>query len=116
MIVLIAVAFAAAVGVAVFAVSSAGAGRAVSRRSLSALDGYEIQATVREQEMVAGVGSRVIAPVGAAATKFVRKYTPVGYAEALARKTVLAGSPAGYEVDRLLILKVLGLASGILWV
>jgi tight adherence protein C len=116
MVFLIAIAFAAAVGLAVFAVSSAAAERNVSRRSLSALDGYQLQATVREQEMVAGVGARVIAPVGVAATKLVRKYTPVGYAENLARKTVLAGSPAGYEVDRLLILKVMGLASGLVWV
>src|SRR3954471_25099752 len=116
MIVLIAVAFAAAIALAVVAISSAAAERAVSRRSLSALDGYQLQASVREQEMVAGVGARILAPFGAAATKVVRRYTPVGYAENLARKTVLAGSPAGYEVDRLLILKVLGLASGLVWV
>jgi tight adherence protein C len=58
----------------------------------------------------------VIAPVGAATVKLVRKYTPVGYTENLARKTVLAGSPAGYEVDRLLVMKLLGLASGLVWV
>jgi tight adherence protein C len=29
---------------------------------------------------------------------------------------VLAGNPPGYEVDRLLILKIVGLASGVLWV
>jgi tight adherence protein C len=116
MIVLIAIAFAAAVGLAVLTISSAAAERAVSRRSLSALDGYHLQATVREQEMVAGVGARVLAPVGAAVTKLVRRYTPLGYAENLARKTVLAGSPAGYEVDRLLVLKLFGAASGIVWV
>jgi tight adherence protein C len=88
----------------------------VSRRSLQALDGYQFQATVREQEMVASVGSRVIAPIGDAAVKLVRKYTPIGYTENLARKTVLAGSPAGYEVDRLLVLKLLGLASGLVWI
>ena len=32
------------------------------------------------------------------------------------RKIVLAGSPPGYEVDRFLILKVLGFASVILWI
>jgi tight adherence protein C len=116
MVLLIAVAFAAAIALAVVAISSAAAERAVSRRSLSAIDGYQLQSTVREQEMVAGVGARVIAPIGAAATQLVRRYTPVGYAENLARKTVLAGSPAGFEVDRLLVLKVLGLASGIAWV
>jgi tight adherence protein C len=116
MVLLIAVAFAAAIALAVVTVSSTVAQRQVSRRSLSVLDGYQVQTTVREQEMVEGLGSRVIAPVGAAVTKLARKYTPVGYAETLARKTVLAGSPAGYEVDRLLVLKVFGLASGLLWV
>jgi tight adherence protein C len=116
MVVLIAVAFALAIGLAVVAISSVAVERTVSRRSLQALDGYQLQATVREQEMVASVGSRVIAPVGAATVKLVRKYTPVGYTENLARKTVLAGSPAGYEVDRLLVMKLLGLASGLVWV
>ena len=32
------------------------------------------------------------------------------------RKIVLAGSPPGYEVDRFLILKLLGFASGIVWI
>jgi tight adherence protein C len=116
MVLLIAVAFALAIGLAVVTVSSVAAERAVSRRSLQALDGYQLQATVREQEMVASVGSRVIAPIGDAAVKLVRKYTPIGYTENLARKTVLAGSPAGYEVDRLLVLKLLGLASGLVWI
>jgi tight adherence protein C len=58
----------------------------------------------------------VLAPVGDAAIKLVRRYTPTGYVEQLAKKTVLAGNPAGYEVDRLLVLKVLGGASGIVWV
>jgi tight adherence protein C len=116
MIVLIAVAFALAIGLAVVTVSSTLQNRAVSRRSLQAIDGYQIQSSVREQEMVDDIGSRVLAPLGQAAGAFVRKYTPVGYVETLARKTVLAGAPAGYEIDRLLVLKVLGAASGLLWV
>jgi tight adherence protein C len=116
MVVLIAVAFAGAIALAVFTVSSAMQERAVSRRSLQALDGYQITTTVREQEMVDDIGRRVLAPIGRATIGLVRKYTPVGYVENLARKTVLAGSPAGYEIDRLLVLKVLGAASGLLWV
>jgi tight adherence protein C len=116
MIVLIAIAFAGAIALAVFTVSSAMQERAVSRRSLQVLDGYQITATVREQEMVDDIGSRILAPVGRATINLVRKYTPVGYVENLARKTVLAGSPAGFEIDRLLVLKVLGAASGLLWV
>jgi tight adherence protein C len=117
MVVLIALAFAAAIGLAVYAVSSSMQERVVMRRSIQALDGYELQgASVREQELMANIGARVIAPVGAATLKLARRFTPAGYAENLARKTTLAGSPAGFEVDRLLVLKVLGLASGVLWV
>jgi tight adherence protein C len=116
MIVLIALAFAAAIALGVVAVSTTMQERALSRRTLQALDGYQVQSTVREQEMLDDIGSRVLAPVGEAAVKLVRRYTPAGYVENLARKTVLAGSPAGYEIDRLLVLKVLGAASGFVWV
>jgi tight adherence protein C len=116
MIVLIALVFAAAIVLGVVAVSTTMQERALSRRTLQALDGYQVQSTVREQEMLDDLGSRVLAPVGQAAVKLVRRYTPAGYVENLARKTVLAGSPAGYETDRLLVLKVLGAASGLVWV
>src|SRR4051794_20167289 len=116
MIVLIAIAFAGAVGLGIVTLSSSVQQRATSRRALQALDGYQISETVREQEMLANIGSRLLAPLGEAATKLVRRFTPVGYMEGLARKTVLAGSPAGYEVDRLLVIKVLGAASGIVWI
>jgi tight adherence protein C len=117
--VLIALALAAAIALAVVTVSSSVQQKALARQSLQALDDYRLaatKATVREQEMWRSLGDRVVAPVGAATLRLARKYTPVGYVEALARKTVLAGSPAGYEVDRLLILKVLGAASGIVWI
>jgi tight adherence protein C len=116
MIVLIALTFGAAMVLGVVVLSTTWQARAVSRRSLSVLDGYQLQGTVREQEVVGDIGSRVLAPVGRATARLAHRYTPVGYVEGLARKTVLAGSPAGYEIDRLLVLKVLGTASGLLWV
>jgi tight adherence protein C len=118
MVVLIALGFAAAVMLAVATVSSSVQQRALARQSLQALDDYELntRTTVRQQEMLRSLGDRVVAPVGGAILGLARKYTPVGYMEALSRKTVIAGSPAGYEVDRLLILKVLGAASGVVWI
>jgi tight adherence protein C len=117
MVVFIALAFAAAIGLAVYTVSSSLQERAIMRRSIQALEGYELQgASVREQEMLGNIGARVIAPVGAAVSKLIHRYTPVGYEQNLARKTTLAGSPAGFEVDRLLVLKLLGTASGVVWV
>ncbi len=86
-----------------------------SKRGLRAMEDYEV-ADVREQEMLESVGARVFAPVTRGLTDFARRVTPVGYAENVKRKIVLAGNPPGYEVDRFLITKVLGLASGILWI
>ncbi|MDQ1521037.1 MAG: tight adherence protein [Actinomycetota bacterium] len=115
MILLIAAAFAAAIGLAVATLSSTMQQRALMRRSLQAIDQYQVTGRVRDQEMLDSVGHRVLAPVGQATVKLVRRYTPLGYVEQLAHKTVLAGSPAGFEVDRLLVLKVLGTASGLVW-
>jgi len=107
--------FAAAMVLAVVTVSTTVQERASVRRSLRSIEGYRIQG-VRDQEMLQSLGERVVAPLLGGMTRIARRFTPVGYAESLRRKVVLAGSPAGYEVDRLLILKVFGAASGILWI
>jgi tight adherence protein C len=86
-----------------------------SKRGIRAMEDYEV-ADVREQEMLESVGARVFAPVTRGLTDFARRVTPVGYTANVKRKIVLAGNPPGYEVDRFLIMKVLGLASGILWI
>src|SRR6202142_1327588 len=66
--------------------------------------------------MLESLGARVFAPVSRGLVDLARRGTPVGYMENVKRKIVLAGSPPGYEVDRFLILKLLGFASGILWI
>lgn len=88
--------------------------RAEVRRSLRALEGYQITG-VRDQEMLAGFGQRVLEPIGNGLKDAVGRLTPVGYVEQVKRKVVLAGNPPGFEVDRLLVLKVVGCASPILW-
>ncbi len=89
--------------------------RAEVRRSLRSLEGYQITG-VRDQEMLAGFGARVLEPIGVSIRESVRKVTPIGYVEQVKRKIVMAGNPPGFEVDRLLVLKVVGSASGIVWV
>jgi tight adherence protein C len=84
-------------------------------RSLRAIENYEI-VDVREQEMLESVADRLVAPFGRKALELARNLTPVGYVEKLKRNIVLAGSPPGYEVDRFLVWKVLGFASGLFWV
>ncbi len=92
-----------------------GARRAIAR-SLRAVEEYGAPAaSVREQELLATIGERVIAPVASAALAVARRFTPGGYVANLKRKLVLAGNPPGYEVDRFLVAKVLGAASGAVW-
>jgi tight adherence protein C len=115
MIALIVVLAVAAVGLGSWAVSTTVEARSGSRRSLSAIDTYQV-VDAREEAMQESIGARVLAPVGRSATELARRLTPVGYVDNVKRKIVLAGSPPGYEVDRFLIFKVLGVASVILWI
>jgi tight adherence protein C len=89
--------------------------RAQIRESLRRLESYQV-AGARDQEMLKTFGNRVLSPFSSGAMGLVRKYTPVGYVEGIRHKLVLAGNPPGFEVDRLLIFKVLGTASGVVWV
>jgi tight adherence protein C len=112
LIVLLAV---AAIGCGAWAASTTLESREGTKRSLRAMDDYQL-ADVREQEMLESIGARVFAPVSRGLVELTRRLTPVGYAENVKRKIVLAGSPPGYEVDRFLILKLLGFSSGLLWI
>jgi tight adherence protein C len=105
----------AAVATGTVTVLSAGKERADVRRSLRALAGYQVQG-VRDQEMLAPFGQRVVGPLTEGFGRLVRRFTPDGYRERLARKVQLSGNPAGYEVDRLIVRKALGLISGVIWV
>lgn len=117
MIILIAVIVACAMALGAFLVGSSVRERAEVRRTLRSLEGYELETKgLRDQEMVATLSERVFAPIGRRAIDITRRATPVGYADTVKRKIVLAGSPPGYEVDRILVLKVLGAASGVVWI
>lgn len=116
MIPLIVVLTVAAVALGAWSASTSVHPQSVSKRGMKAMEDYEITRDVREQEMLEPVAARVLAPALHWLTQFARRITPIGYTENVKRKIVLAGSPPGYEVDRLLILKVLGAASGIIWI
>ena len=116
MIALIVLLSIAAVGLGAWSASTSLATNAgTSKRGIKAMEDYEVT-DVRQQEMLEPVAARVLAPVLHQLTAFARRITPAGYSDNVKRKIVLAGSPPGYEVDRFLILKVLGFASGILWI
>jgi tight adherence protein C len=115
MIALIVILAVAAVILGAWSASTSLESRSGSNRSLRAMDDYEI-ADVRDEQMKESIGARVIAPVSRGLLDLARRFTPAGYADGVKRKIVLAGSPPGYEVDRFLILKVLGFASVIIWI
>ncbi len=89
--------------------------RAEARAWLRRLEGYQIQ-DVRDQEMLAPIGERVLAPVLSSLAGITRRLTPDGYREQVARKLALAGSPSNLSVDQILVLKLLGLVSGLVWI
>ncbi len=105
----------AAVALGTWAVSTTVEAR-TGTHSLRAIDDYQVAPDVRDQEMMESLGVRVLAPVGRSMTDLARRLTPVGYTENLKRKILIAGSPPGYEVDRFLILKLLGASSVLVWI
>jgi tight adherence protein C len=88
--------------------------RAGVRESLRRLEGYQIQ-DVRDQEMLAPISERVLNPIAVAAGSLAQRFTPDGYRESVARKLVLGGLASRISVDQVLVWKLLGLMSGLVW-
>lgn len=88
--------------------------KAEVRESLRRLDGYQIQ-DIRDQEMLVPISERVLAPMVEGLSSVAGRLSPQGYREEIARKLVLGGNPGGLSVDQVLVLKLLGMFSGIVW-
>ena len=97
-----------------FATASFVVERAELRESLRRLGGYQIQ-DQRDQEMLAPITDRVLAPLAQGLTGIAARFTPQGYRDRVAHKLTLAGNPANLNVDQVLVLKLLGVVSGMLW-
>jgi tight adherence protein C len=111
---MIAVVIAVAVGALVYVFASASMEKAEVRDSLRRLEGYQIQ-DVRDQEMLAPISERVVAPLLEGLTGVAQHFTPQGYGEKIAQKLVHAGNPPNLNVDKILVMKLLGLVSVIFW-
>jgi tight adherence protein C len=112
---MIAVVLAAAVAALMFVVGSVTAERAEVRDSLRRLEGYQIQ-DVRDQEMLAPISERVVAPLLEGLTGVARRFTPAGFGEGVAQKLVMAGNPPNLNVDKVLVFKLLGIVSVVIWI
>jgi tight adherence protein C len=115
LIVLIVMLTIGAIGLGAWSASTVIETRVAARRSLGMIEGYD-NVNVREQEMMKSAADRVVQPLVESFGRLVYRLTPVGYLAKIRRDIVLAGSPPGYEVDRFMVWKVLGVASGIVWV
>jgi tight adherence protein C len=87
--------------------------RVEARQSLARIDGYQADGgSVATQQPLL---ERTIDPVRERLTGTARKYSPAGYAEKIAHKLELAGSPKRIDVDQFLVFKLIGTVSGPLW-
>ena len=112
---MIALVLAAAVGVLVYVFASSSIEKADVRESLRRLEGYQIQ-DVRDQEMLAPMSERVVTPLLEGLTGIATRFTPKGYGEKVAQKLVHAGNPENYNVDKILVMKLVGLVSIVAWI
>jgi tight adherence protein C len=112
--VLIAGLFAGAILLAGLATTGLVVERSGVRESLRRLEGYQIQ-DVRDQEMLAPISERVVSPMLQGFGSLAQRFTPEGYRDQVARKLVLAGKANDFSVDQILVFKVIGLMSGLVW-
>ena len=67
---------------------------------------------LRQQAMGESFGRRVVVPIVGRAGRLARRITPIDTRERLANKLLLAGSPAGWDAERVLAFKVIGAVGG----
>jgi tight adherence protein C len=115
MIVLIVLLAVSAVSLGAWAASTSIEAHTGTQRSLRSINDYKL-VDPRDEEMRQPIAARVFAPAGKALTDLARRLTPVGYVDGVRRKIVLAGNPPGYEVDRFLTLKLIGVGSVLVWI
>lgn len=81
-------------------------------RSLAAVEALRTAGPVGQREVDKPFGERVLNPALQRLTRLGRRYTPDGREAKMRRKLELAGSPPGWDVDRILAFKFLGLIVG----
>lgn len=68
---------------------------------------------LREQHLSESLTRRIFVPVVAGASRVARRITPIDARDRVARKLLIAGSPAGWDAERLLAFKIIGFSVGI---
>ena len=84
------------------------------RRSTKLLESRleNVAVSLRDSELEQSFLSRVVLPGMAGLGHLAQRLTPVGLRQRLARKLVLAGSPTGWDAEKVAAFKFVGLAAG----
>jgi len=68
---------------------------------------------LREREMAQSFGERVLLPFVGGAGRIAKRITPLDARERVAKKLLLAGSPPGWDAERVIAFKVIGAGAGL---
>ncbi|MBI1377627.1 MAG: type II secretion system F family protein [Frankiales bacterium] len=98
--------------VAAVAVTFVGGERSGVARSLAAVEAISAAPDPMRRELDRPFNERVTGPFFARLTALGRRFTPADQSARLRRKLDLAGNPAGWDTDRVLAFKMLGLLVG----
>ncbi len=82
-------------------------------KSLAVLDAFSTAPSSMKKELEPDFSTRVLTPLLGRFTGLGRRLTPSDYSERVQGKLNVAGNPPGWTVDRVLSLKVVGLAGGL---
>ena len=67
---------------------------------------------LRDETLKENFGSRVVVPIVVTAGKLARRVTPLDARDRIEKKLLLAGSPAGWDAERILAFKIIGAVAG----
>jgi tight adherence protein C len=67
---------------------------------------------LREESLKDNFGNRVIVPVVSRAGQLARRVTPIDARDRIEKKLLLAGSPPGWDAERVLAFKIIGAVGG----
>jgi tight adherence protein C len=79
----------------------------------SQVTGGEGGTNLREAELAEPFANRAIVPVMTGAARIARRLTPLDSRDRLAVRLVLAGSPPGWDAERVMAFKVIGAVGGV---
>ena len=98
-----------------YSVQTIVAERRQAYRTLQAIRAVEVRPSdLRNRELARPARERLLKPFYNAALGLTRRFTPAGARDNIRRKLIMAGSPFGWDADRVLVAKVACLCGGVI--